>query len=371
MNPCYILWPPLVPFSSVTRTRPPSTDPLHAVDASVQLVKTLGRRPEKEDPAIARGWSPRGGRKLLHHARQRVRGSSSPTDKTRNGTVNIGRTRPRPPTSQICSSSHVGAHHDGESTGAGSAHEIADQRDSIQNGCSVKFPAALSGTASSQRWQHRSRRHLPSNIASSVKLRRDRCSRAPEWEHCAGRCKPDLDDQRDSRVGKRDDDGGACYFVSDGESCLVMDASGDAKDCKSCASTSSAFCPPVMPSSPTRKVGNSGNLGGWYASPASPYRTYRAKHAKIVRAHSSERAVVLARRSRTARQQEESLCLQPRSRSVDSAGRDRRGRWGTSGMLSPLLRGTGLGLLESNVTGKVSEIDWIDVKIARRPFPTT
>lgn len=43
--------------------RPSSAEPLHGVDANAKLVATMGKRPEEEDAAIAKEWSPRGGRK--------------------------------------------------------------------------------------------------------------------------------------------------------------------------------------------------------------------------------------------------------------------------------------------------------------------
>lgn len=347
--------------SSLARNRPVSAEPLHGFSANVQLVSILGKRPEEEDPAIAKEWSPRGGRKRRQQSLQ-----ESPRGRT--GSL--------------------------EGAVVNGGEEDADRGESQRR----RFrPRSSSGSRSPRRQRtgaqsrkRAGRRHsrVNSSYRSPGVIGRRKCfslRRSGNYRRDHG---GDGDGDGDGGGGGGDSggDGSAGSLVSCDDDWLSVgnatngSGSNDSDDvlfdttCFDPSMSSGLISPGHSPSRGGESWFSHGNLGGRFSLPDSPYRTFRAKHARLVRAQSSERAVAATARRRRARENIPgggSSRWPNRSRSADTVRRRDRRQRGRSGMASPLLQGEGFGLLESIITGKVSLcnrwgcvlpcIDWVNV----------
>lgn len=321
---------------------------LHGIVANNELVSALGVRPEDEDAAIAQEWSPRGGRKQQnceghgHEIGRRSTVGDDSADREGNGDSS-GRGRVvSPPTNVLSSSSRSLLRWRRQQVSRGA---IGDRKGSRRRRSSTISPVAAHGENNFSRTEQALKRSLSHSPTRGRHCRRRGGPR--------GRSYSSDDDEESNRE---------TYIFG------IRGNSGEHENCiRSSTALSSNFSPGYTPTrggsgyisvDSSYASGNVGNLGGQFELPNSPYRTYRAKLSRIARARSSERAAAETRRRRAQDEDSGARWRQrqtPRTRSTDADGRRiQRIRHGASGMTSPLLRREGFGLLESNVTGKMS-----------------
>lgn len=291
----------------MAHSRPTPSEPLHETSANEKLVSALGKRPEEEDAAIAEDWSPRGGRKRQSGA---CRYRAYPHE-TRIGSDGGGR-------ASLTSASP-----------SRSPPRCRRTLQGITRRERHKFGAP--GPPYSVQGKTVSQQSAPQELLSPP---------ARKWPHLR-RPRPLRGMDRASRSSSDNNDG---QRNSSYEAFEIFPIRFDSPTTYS----SSELSPGPTP---FREDFRSGNLGGQYALPGSPYCTYRAKHARLVRAHSSERARAELRRRMTRSESRERW-----RRRCSSADMIRYHRSGVSGMTSPLLRREGFGVLESNVTDKVGAV---------------
>lgn len=309
---------PCLLHSSLARTRPSSAEPLHGIWANDRLVSTLGKRPEDEDAAIAMDWSPRGGRK--QQSVQNPRGRTIERQNERGGDVGCSSSLQLPLRLRSPSRSWP-------RTSAGSEKTGVRHRPKY----SLSTSPGLNKKGSLRR-------------SNAVTSRHDSLSYSPRPRRRGNKGRR-LGQERGESSSSCDDEGSFAAGDSGGGSAELFQASPF--DSTGPTRLSSDLSPSTLP---PRDADTLGNLGGPFALIDSPYRIYRAKHARLLRAQSSDRAAAETRREKLRGQFQSQW--PSRSTSFDSAGQGRRK--GKSGMTSPLLRGEGFGLLESNVAEKVS-----------------
>lgn len=221
--------------SSLAMARPSSDEPLHGVDANAKLVATMGKRPEEEDAAIAREWSPRGGRKP---------------------------TNPQEEPLRACSFNLQGQ----RSVGAGW------ESSSSSSSLSPEAPRSCSLSPGLPRRDQRGRHHDVHNYRTAAAT-------------TAAPLDDDIFSNSSDGEGEGDDSDGLRFGYSpELEDALGRgSSSGPRREQRQLRGNASR--------------GNLGGLGGQFSVLGSPYRTYRAKHARLLRARSSERAEAETRRT--------------------------------------------------------------------------
>lgn len=299
-------------------------------------------RPEEEDAQIANEWSPRGGRKQCIRERH---GCSQGSEVRVDDDSTDGGGGLAPPTESFTLSSSRSQFHGRGRRIGGDDSEGKNRGSGHHNKSSTTSPVAVHERdgvviSNKKKSQNQSLSQSPRNT------RRRYLDFSQRVVESSWSSTDDGQSGGEARFGDSSDDFSGC------ENC---DAAGDTSFERWLASS----CPAKSVPLDSSDVGNIGNLGGRFALPASPYRTYRAKHSRIIRARSSERAASETRRRWREREDDGALRRRRgrrcRSMSADPGRRrGHRGRRGTSGMASNLLRGEGFGLLESNVTGKIS-----------------
>lgn len=332
----------------MVRSRPASAEMLHGIAANNELVSALGVRPEDEDATIAQEWSPRDGRKQQNserHGRARGRGNAvgdDYADRAGSGDGDGRRQAVSSPTNVSSSPSR--------SPLRGCRQQVG--RDGTENGkgsrrrrSSTILPVGFYGGT------HLSRTYkmLKRSLSHSPTRRRRR-------RRCDGPRRRSYSSDNDEESNKE------TYIFGSGGG-----IGGNEHYIRPSTLFSSNFSLGYMPmcggsrylsTDSSCAYGNVENLGGEFELPNSPYRTYRTKLSRIVRARSSERAAAESRQRNKQTEGSEVRWGQRqtfRTRSTDADGRRiRRRRHGASGMTSPLLRQEGFGLLESNVTKKIS-----------------
>lgn len=321
--------------SALANSRPESAEPLHGIPANIELVNALGKRPEDEDAEIAREWSPRGGRK--QQMRQRHEGCSPTRDSSDAG----GDPSPQPKYSSPSRSPDRGRR---QRSSAGRVHRVRGRRYLKL----LRSPCKVNRTRCSSKPQKRSLSYSPPRNSrgrgGSRQTRHGHRQLGSSWSSCERE-----DESEDAVFGTNGTDGDSYNGNGNNASPIPLPDPSTRR--------SSNLFPGYSPSRGSDSSAAAGNFGTLFSFPGSPYRTYRAKHSRFVHAQSSERTVSETRRRRVRKDWEDELGA-GRSRSADGGNREgRRRKWtatGVSGMISPLLRGEGFGLLESNIADKVS-----------------
>lgn len=318
--------PPPPPFCRLVFYRTPSllartrllssAEPLHGSKANVELVRMIGRRPEEEDAAIAQEWSPRGGRKLMS----------------------------APKTEAL-------ARNDQDIDGNG-GQQLSPRLWSYSQSPSRNQQQARGGLRGTNRRRLHKQLSRSPEVDGRRLLRRRNADESPESPSL---CSPSRRNRSTAGIGLGARLGSSSVWCEDAFSADTSNGGGGLDDdfsvprfggeAPTCRSSHALPGPPAP-----HGIKSIGNLGGRFVLPSSPYRTYRAKHARLLRAHSSERRSAETRRKKLWEHQ--GSPWPARSKSAEGGRRGRRR--GRSGMTSPLLQGERFGLLESNITGKVS-----------------